>query len=141
MLGLQRVLARLQINDLLGDPVTGERRDSCSIYIAAALNPSSPSYCPNLNLVQSVTASRVLIEGGTAVGVETLDTVSKGGPRVWRATREVIVSAGPFGSPKLLQLSGIGQPEVLAAAGVPVRCRPRMHGCQACFAIASACTS
>jgi choline dehydrogenase len=37
-----------------------------------------------------------------------------------RARREVIVSLGSMGSPKLLQLSGIGPREVLAAAGVPV---------------------
>jgi len=34
------------------------------------------------------------------------------------ARQEVIVCAGTFGSPKVLELSGIGQRERLAAAGI-----------------------
>src|SRR5271169_5612365 len=37
------------------------------------------------------------------------------------AVGEVILAAGAIGSPHLLQLSGIGDPEVLAKAGIPVR--------------------
>ncbi len=37
-----------------------------------------------------------------------------------RAKKEVIVSAGPVGSPKLLQLSGIGPRGVLRRAGIPL---------------------
>ena len=37
-----------------------------------------------------------------------------------RARREVITAAGPYGSPKLLQLSGIGPAAVLRRAGVPL---------------------
>ena len=37
-----------------------------------------------------------------------------------RARKEVILSAGPLQSPKLLELSGIGQPEILAKQGIGV---------------------
>src|SRR5690606_19790523 len=37
-----------------------------------------------------------------------------------RAGKEVILSAGPIGSPHLLQLSGIGDPDTLRAAGIGV---------------------
>ena len=39
----------------------------------------------------------------------------------FRAIREVIVSAGSINSPQLLELSGIGQPDMLKAAGIEVR--------------------
>ena len=45
---------------------------------------------------------------------------ASGAAAVRGARREVIVSLGSMGSPKLLQLSGIGPREVLDAAGVPV---------------------
>lgn len=38
-----------------------------------------------------------------------------------RARREVIVAAGAIRSPQILELSGVGRPEVLGAIGVPVR--------------------
>ena len=38
-----------------------------------------------------------------------------------RADREVVLSAGAIGSPQLLQLSGVGAPDDLRAAGVDVR--------------------
>ena len=61
-----------------------------------------------------------LFDGKRAVGVE----FSRGGPgaAVERAdaAREVILSAGAIGSPHILQLSGVGDPEHLGRIGVPV---------------------
>ena len=61
--------------------------------------------------------TRVLIEGGRAVGVEI---VENGRAETIRADREVVVSAGAFGSPKLLMLSGIGPAEALRPHGIRV---------------------
>jgi choline dehydrogenase len=63
----------------------------------------------------------VLFDGKRAVGVE----FSRGGPGSDKteradAAREVILSAGAIGSPHLLQLSGVGDPEHLGRIGVPV---------------------
>lgn len=59
----------------------------------------------NLEIITGAQAQRVLIEEGRAVGVE----YSLGGVlQEARAAREVILSAGAFGSPQLLMLSGIG---------------------------------
>ena len=76
----------------------------------------------NLKVIQSATASRIVIQGGRAVGVQYIKTDAPEGQqnRQISATKEVISSAGPFGSPRLLQLSGIGPPSVLNDLGVDV---------------------
>ncbi|MGI8761620.1 MAG: GMC family oxidoreductase [Jatrophihabitantaceae bacterium] len=71
---------------------------------------------PNLNVFTGAQAQRVLVEGGRATGVEYRDKA--GATQQLRAAREVILSAGAVHSPALLQLSGIGDPSVLRAAGV-----------------------
>src|SRR6266404_1586046 len=72
---------------------------------------------PNLQLVTHALVHRVVFEGKRAVAVE----LSRNGV-VERAdaTREVILSAGAIGSPHILQLSGVGDPEHLRKIGVPV---------------------
>lgn len=72
---------------------------------------------PNLTVQTRTVVRRILVEHGRAVGVEV---AARTGTAQIRANREVIVSLGSLNSPKLLQLSGIGPREVLAAAGVPV---------------------
>ncbi len=71
----------------------------------------------NLTVWTDTMVSRVLIENKRAVGVEC----TRGGQTVIAsARREVIVSAGPIQSPKILELSGIGRPDVLTPLGIPV---------------------
>ncbi|HWS75495.1 MAG TPA: GMC family oxidoreductase N-terminal domain-containing protein [Quisquiliibacterium sp.] len=70
---------------------------------------------PNLSVATGVHATRVLFEGRRAVGVEYV----RGGQRsVVRARREVILSAGAFGSPQLLMLSGVGPGDELSRHGI-----------------------
>ena len=75
---------------------------------------------PNLTLQMQARTLRVIVEANRATGVE----VVLGGSRdvqVVRAAREVIVSSGAIGTPKLLMQSGIGPAEHLESVGVPVR--------------------
>ncbi|WKG12829.1 FAD-dependent oxidoreductase [Nocardia sp. PE-7] len=72
---------------------------------------------PNLTVLTKARVSKVVIEGSRATGVEIL---VDGGTRVIRASREVVVSAGAYGSPQLLQLSGIGPAAHLAEHGIAV---------------------
>ena len=70
---------------------------------------------PNLHVMTHTFAQRLIFAGDRAVGV----VVRKNGHlSEVRARREVSVSLGSLGSPKLLQLSGIGPREVLDGAGV-----------------------
>ncbi|MBV8491947.1 MAG: GMC family oxidoreductase N-terminal domain-containing protein, partial [Alphaproteobacteria bacterium] len=60
---------------------------------------------PNLRIVTKAHATRVLIENGRAVGVEYR---TPQGLFTARCRGEVVVSGGVYGSPQLLQLSGLG---------------------------------
>lgn len=71
----------------------------------------------NLNLQVEAYVTRVLFEGKTAVGVEY---VQGGVTKQAKASREVILSAGPIKTPHILELSGIGQAERLQKLGVTV---------------------
>lgn len=73
---------------------------------------------PNLCVVTDAQASRILFEGRRACGVALLRP--DGTAASLAARREVVVSAGAINSPKLLQLSGIGEPELLASHGIPM---------------------
>lgn len=73
----------------------------------------------NLSVMMQTVATRVLVENGRAVAVEVVQGASKTPVRL-HADREVIVSSGAIGSPKLLMQSGIGPADHLRAVGVPV---------------------
>jgi 4-pyridoxate dehydrogenase len=81
----------------------------------AYLRPALPR--PNLRVETSALASRIVLEGGRAVGVEY---ERRGVASVARAEREIILSGGVINSPQLLMLSGIGDPEALRAHGIEV---------------------
>lgn len=73
----------------------------------------------NLDILTDRQVSRVLIEDGTATGIEYLDNPFSR-LKTLDANREVIVSAGAIDSPKLLMLSGIGPADHLAEFGIDV---------------------
>lgn len=70
---------------------------------------------PNLTIRTNTRVNRVLIEDGKAIGVAC---TAQGQELNLLAGREVILAAGGLNSPKLLQLSGIGDGAVLQAAGI-----------------------
>ena len=67
---------------------------------------------PNLTVRTGAQVLRILIENHRATGVVTAEGVLRAG--------EVILSAGAIGSPRLLQLSGVGPADHLLGLGVPV---------------------
>ncbi len=86
----------------------------------------STAYCyldpargrPNLTIQANALTEILLLEGKRCVGVRyTVD----GQTREARANREVVVSAGAINSPQLLELSGIGQPDLLQNLGIEVK--------------------
>lgn len=73
---------------------------------------------PNLRVETEALAARVLLDGKRAVGVVW---TQRGQAREARCGGEVILAAGAVKSPHLLELSGIGQPEVLQSASIAVQ--------------------
>ena len=72
----------------------------------------------NLKVVTEAHAASILLDRGRATGV----AYDKGGTRhIAHADAEVILAAGAINSPKLLELSGIGQPERLASLRIEPR--------------------
>ncbi|MCL4740036.1 MAG: GMC family oxidoreductase N-terminal domain-containing protein [Burkholderiaceae bacterium] len=72
---------------------------------------------PNLSLLTGAQATRVMLEGSRATGIEVVER----GQHRTIACSEVVLAAGAFGSPQLLQLSGIGDPAELQPHGLSVR--------------------
>ncbi|EME81122.1 Non-catalytic module family CDH [Pseudocercospora fijiensis CIRAD86] len=70
---------------------------------------------PNLRVLTEALVGRVLLEGTTAKGVEFYHNGQK---YQAKASKEIILSGGVINSPQILELSGIGDPKVLEAAGV-----------------------
>ena len=88
-----------------------ERSSTASAYLGPARSRQ------NLTVRLNTPTLKIRVENRRAVGVEV---GISGGIETLRAEREVILSSGAIGSPRLLQLSGIGPADALAAAGVPV---------------------
>ena len=90
--------------------VDGIRRGPGAVFLEPAL------VRPNLLLLSGIRVTRVLIDGGRAVGVEA---IGPDGPRRFDAGA-VVLSAGAVESARLLMLSGIGPAAALAALGIGV---------------------
>src|SRR5690606_14660756 len=73
---------------------------------------------PNVKVVTDATVERVVFDGRRASGV-----AYRKGDTLYQANSdgEVILAAGAFGSPHLLQLSGIGPGGLLSGLGIDVR--------------------
>ncbi len=89
----------------------GRRCGSARAY----LKDIRKSRSSNLKIATRSMVRRILIEDGRAVGVEF---EALGQLQTAHARAEVILSAGSYGSPHILMLSGIGDAAELAAQGV-----------------------
>lgn len=82
----------------------------------------------NLTILTNAEVRRVVFRDGRAVGVEYRDAERRSG-RVQQAfaDREVVLSAGAYRTPQLLQLSGVGPADHLRGVGItPVVDSPRV---------------
>lgn len=89
----------------------GARCSAAKAYLRPAMKR------PNVTVVTHALATRVLLEGTVATGIEYERAGQR--HRVW-ATHETIISAGPINTPQLLKLSGIGPAAELRQHGIDV---------------------
>lgn len=68
----------------------------------------------NLTVLTQRKVARILFDGRRATGVELIDGT------VYSASREIALAAGAIATPKILQLSGIGDGQHLSANGIDV---------------------
>lgn len=89
--------------------INGERCSAAKAYLTPHLGR------PNLTVITHALTEKITFQGSQATGVQ----VYANGQRMHlRAKREVIVSAGAFGSPHLLQRSGVGDGAFLQSKGI-----------------------
>lgn len=89
----------------------GRRVSAADAYLAPARARA------NLRVVTHAVATRLVVENGRAVAVEAMVS---GAPRRFDCDGEIILAAGAVQSPQLLEISGVGDPALLARCGVPV---------------------
>lgn len=90
----------------------GERASTARTYLKSVRSN------PRLKIITDALVHRIVIENGRATGV----VYARGSqaPTTVSAHREVVLSAGAIGSPKVLLLSGVGPARALRDLGVPV---------------------
>ena len=88
----------------------GLRWNTAKAFLRPAMNR------PNLTLWTHTQTEKLLFDGrrASALRVHRRD----GAAQTVTARREIILSAGSIGSPQILELSGVGQGELLAARGI-----------------------
>lgn len=87
----------------------GTRSYAASGYLAPNLGRT------NLKILTEAFASNVILKDNAAIGVKF---THGGGTHEVHAKKEIVVSAGVYQTPQILELSGIGDPDVLQKAGV-----------------------
>ncbi|MCY4223061.1 MAG: choline dehydrogenase [Thiotrichales bacterium] len=89
----------------------GRRGGAAFFYLQPALAR------PNLTLRSRTLVNRIVVERGRATEIEV---TGSGGTECIRAEREIICCAGAIDSPRILQRSGVGDPDFLASLDIAV---------------------
>ncbi|THF86395.1 MAG: alanine-phosphoribitol ligase, partial [Sulfitobacter sp. SK025] len=105
----------------------GAKQEGCGPYqtttrnarrCSAAVGYLAPVMArPNLTVRTGVQISKIVLEGSRAVGVEVIEN---GRAQTIKTEREVLLTAGAIGSPKLMMLSGLGPADDLREVGIDV---------------------
>ncbi|KAL8888312.1 MAG: hypothetical protein Q9215_004224 [Flavoplaca cf. flavocitrina] len=97
------------------DPQTQKRSSSDSQYGGPA------SSRPNLIIATRATVLKIVLSGSSSekLTAEGVEAAIDGTIHAFMATKEVILAAGAFHTPKLLELSGVGDRSRLQCLGIP----------------------
>ena len=89
----------------------GKRFGAAKAYLDEVRNYSNVEILTNFNV------SKIIFKNKTAIGVEV---VHKNKTQIFYANKEVLLSAGSINSPKILQLSGVGNADYLKNFGIDI---------------------
>ncbi|KAF7327926.1 GMC-OxRdtase-N domain-containing protein [Mycena kentingensis (nom. inval.)] len=96
-------------------PENGHRSDTAHHYI---YHPN----LPNVEILTHARVQRVIFEGDRAVGIEYIshhpDANNNEQVHTVKASKQIVVSGGAFGSPAILERSGIGSSDILKALDI-----------------------
>ncbi|KAI1412251.1 alcohol oxidase [Hypoxylon sp. FL1857] len=93
----------------------GKRQDTASRYLKPLLQDGAR---PNLHVLVESQVVRVLFQGKRASGIVYQSKAGDTPDRTVNASKMVIVSAGAFGTPAILERSGIGNYDIIRRAGI-----------------------
>lgn len=93
----------------------GRRMSAARAFLRPALRRG------NVQVITNAQATRIILDGKRATGVAYNKGGRNGKPMQVMARREVILSGGTINSPQLLQVSGIGAPDLLKSLGIEVK--------------------
>ena len=79
----------------------------------------------NLKVLTEALVTQINLDGNSATGVQFMHNEQEYNVK---ASTEVILSGGVINSPQILELSGIGDPEILKAAGVECKIENKRVG-------------
>ncbi|KAG6834311.1 hypothetical protein H0H93_010570 [Arthromyces matolae] len=107
--------------DITGTWISVTTVDDKSIRSSAASAYYEPNQSrPNLKVISGALATKVLTTGKDAVVATGVEYLKDGVLQTIHARKEVILSAGSYKTPQILELSGLGDPEVLKKFGIDV---------------------
>lgn len=109
------------VDDINGYQQEGFSKFDATIYQGRRWNATKAYYDPikdrkNLKLLCKTTVLKILFESKKAVGV----SYNRGTQKYSAYGKEIICCGGSINSPQLLQLSGIGNPQLLKQFDIPV---------------------
>ncbi|KAI1389497.1 alcohol oxidase [Hypoxylon trugodes] len=93
----------------------GKRQDTASRYLKPLLQDGVR---PGLHVLVESQVVHVLFQGKKASGIVYQPKAEGAADRTVNARNMVIVSAGAFGTPAILERSGIGKPNIIRRAGI-----------------------
>lgn len=101
-----------QVTQFFEEQKAGRRCSAAAGYLHPVMDR------PNLTVITHAQAQKIEFDGDRAVAIHY---TQKGAHQRVCAKKEIILSAGAFGSPQLLMLSGIGDGERLSKLGISVK--------------------
>lgn len=96
----------------------GSRHSAATAFLKPAMKR------PNLKVITKALTKQIILKKGRAIGVEFY--TGKTTTKTATARKEVIISAGSFNTPQILQLSGIGDKSELEKLGI--KCKHQLNG-------------